>query len=588
MNTPLVLVIRDGWGANPHPDHDDFNGVKLASERGLTPVGDRLVREYPWTLIKTSGEDVGLPEGTMGNSEVGHQNIGAGRIVDQESVAITKACRVGLERNEVIAGAIRRCVGGRRADGTPSRVHLLCIASDAGVHGQLEHLFACLRACKALGAMNVSVHLFTDGRDTGPFTGKGFVERVESAIREIGVGRIATICGRYFAMDRDNRWERVQTAYDVLTGRAGGGGSGGNGGGGVNRRVFASAAEAVQEYYDHPTAANMTGDEFITARCVASSEREAADGAMHEGDSVIFVNYRGDRPRELCSAFLFTDERWGRVKPSPDSGRIGFDRGKKLGLHFVIMTEYWDELLGPANESGGGVAFPKPPRMVNIVGEYISRLGLRQFRCAETEKYPHVTFFFNDYREEPFPGESRRNPQSPKVSTYDQKPEMSASLVCDEVLKRLGAEDCEDVLVVNFANADMVGHTGVLEAVIAACGAVDVCVGKIVEATLKRGGSLIVTADHGNAERMFDPETGSPHTAHTVYDVPLIVVRAGAAAGGLEFGGGVKLRGDHDVAGWFDPAARARRGRLADIAPTMLAMMGLDKPAEMTGESLIV
>ncbi len=582
MNTPLVLVIRDGWGANPHPEHDDFNGVKLASQRGLTPVADRLLRECPWTLVKTSGEDVGIPEGTMGNSEVGHQNIGAGRIVDQESVAITKACRAGLEKNGAIASAVSRCVNARRADGTASRVHLLCIASDAGVHGQLDHLFACLRACTALGVNAVSVHLFTDGRDTGPFTGKAFVERVEAAIREIGVGRIATICGRYFAMDRDNRWERVQTAYDVLTGRAGGEGASGGAG---KRRVFASAGEAVQDYYENPTAANLTGDEFITARCVASSEAEARECAMHDGDSVIFVNYRGDRPRELCSAFLFEDERWAKVKPSPDSGRCGFDRGKKLALHFVIMTEYWDELIGPVHESGGGVAFPKAPKMVNILGEYISKQGLRQFRCAETEKYPHVTFFFNDYREEPFPGESRKNPQSPKVSTYDQKPEMSSALVCEEVLARLAAPDCEDVLIVNFANADMVGHTGVLEAVIAACAAVDACVGKIIDATLKRGGSLIVTADHGNAEQMFDPATGSPHTAHTVYDVPLIVVRgSGGVAGGAN---GPKLRGDHNVAGWFDPAVRSRRGRLADIAPTMLAMMGVAKPAEMTGESLI-
>ncbi|MBX9736138.1 MAG: 2,3-bisphosphoglycerate-independent phosphoglycerate mutase, partial [Phycisphaerales bacterium] len=538
MNTPVVLVIRDGWGANPHPEHDAFNAVKLASQRGLTPVADALMREYPWTLIKTSGEDVGLPEGTMGNSEVGHQNIGAGRIVDQESVAITKACRGGLEKNDVIAKAISRCVTGTRADGSPARVHLLCIASDAGVHGQLDHLFACLRACKTLGARDVSVHLFTDGRDTGPFTGKGFVERVEAAIREIGVGRIATICGRYFAMDRDNRWERVQTAYDALTGHTPAGGA---------TRVFASAAEAVQDYYDNPTASNVTGDEFIPARCVAGNLQEAKASAMHDGDSAIFVNYRGDRPRELCSAFLFDDARWARVKPSPDSGRAGFGRGTQLNLHFVIMTEYWDELLEPVRKTGGGVAFPKPPRMENILGEYLSRLGLRQFRCAETEKYPHVTFFFNDYREEPFPGESRKNPQSPKVSTYDQKPEMSASEICQQVLARLAAPDCEDVLIVNFANADMVGHTGVLEAVIKACAAVDVCVGKIIDATLKRGGSLIVTADHGNAEQMFDPETGSPHTAHTVYDVPLILVGGAAESGGAN---GPKLRGDHDVAGW--------------------------------------
>lgn len=547
--SPLVLIIRDGWGMNPNPSHDAFNAVKVASSRGLTPVADRLMRECPWTLIKTSGEDVGLPDGTMGNSEVGHQNIGAGRIVDQESVAITKACRSGLEKNGTIATAINGC---KARGGT---VHLLGIASDAGVHGLLDHLYAIVRACKTLSMPRVAIHLFTDGRDTGPFTGKGFIAQIEKEIAAIGVGRIASLSGRYYAMDRDNRWERVQLAYDVLTGKG-------------RAPTFASADAAIQDYYDHPTASNLTGDEFVTPRVVG----EAAP--IKDNDTVIFYNYRGDRPREISAAFLFPDDKWAKVKPSPDSGKNGFDRGRKLSLDYIIMTEYWEELLPLCK-----VAFPKPPKMVNIAGEYISSLGLRQFRCAETEKYPHVTFFFNDYRDPPFAGETRENPQSPKVSTYDQKPEMSAPEVRDCVLRRLGAADCEQLIVVNFANGDMVGHTGVLEAAVQACATVDACVGQIIDATSKRGGACIVTADHGNCEQMFDPQTGSPHTAHTVYDVPLIVV-------GEKFRGRT-LRGDQQASGWFDDKTRAKRGRLADIIPTALAMMGLGKPREMEGESLL-
>ena len=546
QNTPLVLIVRDGWGENPNPEQDAFNAIKLAK----TPVAARLMKTYPWTLIKTSGEDVGLPDGTMGNSEVGHQNIGAGRIVDQESVAITKACRAGLEKNPEIAGAIQRCL--TRA-GT---IHLMGIASDAGVHGRLDHMYAVLKACKALGQKKVAVHLFTDGRDTGPFTGKAFVEAIESAMKEIGVGRIVSLCGRYYAMDRDYRWERVKRAYDVINGRTG------------DAPRFASAAKALQDYYDNPTNDSQQGDEFVTPRAVG--ERVM----MRDDDTVIFYNYRGDRPREISAAFVFPDDKWAKVKPSPDSGKVGFDRGKKLGVEYIIMTEYWEELLPFVK-----VAFPRPPKMKNIAGEYLSSLGLRQFRCAETEKYPHVTFFFNDYRDEPFPGEKRENPQSPKVGTYDLKPEMAAAEVRDAVLRRLAAPDCEDFIVVNFANGDMVGHTGKLDAAIKACETVDACVGAVVDATLKRGGSLIVTADHGNAEQMWDPTTNAPHTAHTVYDVPLIVIGEAFKAR--------RLRGDTDKAGWFKPEVRAQRGMLADILPTALAMIGLPQPNEMTGTSLL-
>jgi 2,3-bisphosphoglycerate-independent phosphoglycerate mutase len=556
QHAPLVLIIRDGWGLNPNPSHAAFDAPLIARQRGLTPAADGLDQDWPRTLIKTSGEDVGLPEGTMGNSEVGHQNIGAGRIVDQESVAITKACRPprGLDTNPAIAAAIAAAKQGHRS------VHLLGIASDAGVHGQLEHLYACLRACKALGMAGnrVFVHLFTDGRDTGPFTGAGFATQVADQCRALGVGRIASIIGRYYAMDRDNRWERVKLAYDCLTGRA---------------AQRAPSIDGAFSYYKHPSSPTLQGDEFIPPTAIGAADEFLASRIV-SGDSVIFYNYRGDRPREISAAFVFPDDKWAKVKPSPDSGKHGFDRGPKLDLHYVIMTEYWEELLPYCT-----VAFPKPPKMKDIAGEYLSSLGLRQFRCAETEKYPHVTFFFNDYRDEPFPGERRENPQSPKVATYDLKPEMSALEVRDAVLRRLAAADCEDVLIVNFANADMVGHTGNLEAAVKACATVDQCVGAIMSATLARTGSLIITADHGNCEQMFDPDTGSPHTAHTVYDVPLYVV-------GTAFKSR-RLRGDFNAPGWFDPTVRAARGRLADILPTALDMLAIPKPPEMSGQSLL-
>jgi 2,3-bisphosphoglycerate-independent phosphoglycerate mutase len=534
-NSPCVLVIRDGWGENPHPEHDAFNAVKLAR----TPVADRLMRDYPVTLIKTSGEDVGLPEGTMGNSEVGHQNIGAGRIVDQESVAITKACRSGLESNVVIAAAVQKALqrGGM--------VHLMGIGSDAGVHGLLGHLYALVRACKhfKVPTERVVLHLFTDGRDTGPHSGKGFAETVERELQQIGAGRIASICGRYWAMDRDNRWERVQRAYDLLTGR--------NDFAGAAR--FASAAAAIQAHYDHPASEGLKGDEFVAPSIIGEP------APIKDGDTVVFYNYRGDRPREISAAFVFPDPMWATVKPSPDSGKAGFDRGKRLDIEYITMTAYWEELAPYVK-----VAFPRPPKMRDIGGAWISGLDLTQFRCAETEKFPHVTFFFNDYRDEPFPGETREIIQSPKVATYDLQPEMSAAGVRDAVLRRLAATDCEPFIVVNFANGDMVGHTGSLPAAIKACEVVDECVGALVEAALKRGGSLVVTADHGNAEQMFDPATGSPHTAHTTYDVPLIVV--GEA---------------------FKGRALRTGGRLADVVPTMLDMMGLKKPEAMTGLSLL-
>jgi 2,3-bisphosphoglycerate-independent phosphoglycerate mutase len=537
---PVVVIVRDGWGRNPHPEHDLFNAVKLAR----TPCCDDLLATYPWTLIRTSGEDVGLPEGTMGNSEVGHQNIGAGRVVYQESVRITVAIRKGeFYENEALVGAVQAAKLAGKC------VHLLGIGSDVGVHGLLGHLYGCLDLCKRQGmpADRVLIHLFTDGRDSGPYTGKAFLQQIEDKCSEIGAGRIASIVGRYYAMDRDNRWERVQKAYDLLTGRT------------ADPRRFNNVVDAMQDYYDHPVNDSQNGDEFITPRVIGDDWRKTR---IADGDTVIFYNYRGDRPRELTRAFMQPDF-FGNVKASPDTGSKGFDRGSQLKLNYVCMTAYDESFAAFPNLR---VAFPKPPKMSDIAGEYLSKLGLTQFRCAETEKFPHVTFFFNDYREEPFPGEHRQMAQSPQVATYDLKPEMSALEITGIVLDRINAADGEDFVFVNFANGDMVGHTGKLDAAIKAVETVDQCVGRIVDAVLQRGGKLIVTADHGNAEQMFDPTTNAPHTAHTTYDVECIVVDPALA------GQGVKLR---------------EGGRLADVMPTALKLMELDKPAAMDGQSLL-
>ncbi len=523
---PLVLIIRDGWGENPHPEHDRFNAVKLAA----TPVADRLMRDCPVTLLHTCGQDVGLPAGTMGNSEVGHQNIGAGRIVDQEVMRITRAVRDGsFFENPALNAAFERPGHGR--------VHLLGLVSDGQVHSDLDHLFALidLAARRGLAPDRLLVHAITDGRDTAPRGGLGYVRRVQERLRRAGVGRIGTVMGRYYAMDRDHRWDRVALAYDCLTGRG-------------DARSAATAREAIETYYDHPTEPSRTGDEFIVPT------RIAGGAPVQSGDSIIFFNFRGDRPREITRAFVLDDDGWAGVANG------GFDRGSRLNdLYYCTMTRYEQGLPVSA------VAFEKPPRMVNILGDVVSRAGLTQFRCAETEKYPHVTFFFNDYREEPFEGERRLLVPSPRdVSTYDQKPQMSAYEVCAAVVERLTADDGETLLVVNFANGDMVGHTGSLEAATRAIEVTDECVGRIVDAAVAAGGSLIITADHGNAEQMWDTENDCPHTAHTTYDVPLIVV-------GESFKGKALRPG----------------GRLADIAPTALDMLGEPIPAQMTGTTLL-
>ncbi len=518
---PVLLIIRDGWGVNHESGHDAFNAVKLAR----TPCDDKLRATYPVTELAACGPDVGLPPGIMGNSEVGHQNIGAGRIVDQELVRINKAIeRREVKENPVLAGAVARL---RETGG---KFHLMGIVSDAGVHGMLEHLYGLLRILKELEVAEVCVHAFTDGRDTSPTSGLRFVRAVDDQCREIGIGRIASVCGRFWSMDRDNRWERVRPAYDCLTGRA-------------VERTARSAEEAVQAYYDSPLDESRKGDEFVQPTQILDENGEPA-GVIADGDAVLFYNYRGDRPRELTKAFVFDD--FG-----------GFDRGRKLDLDFITMTAYEEGL--PVK-----VLFPKPPKMVNILGDYISARGIPQFRCAETEKYPHVTFFFNDYREEPFPLEDRKVVPSPKVPTYDLQPDMSAPEVARAAREAILSRKY-GLIVVNFANPDMVGHTGSLPAAIQAVETVDGLVGNLLEALEQVDGKAVVTADHGNADQLWDPGNNTAHTSHTLNPVEMFVVGEGCEQWKLRSG-----------------------GRLADIAPTILDLMGLPQPKEMTGDNLII
>lgn len=517
---PVVLIIRDGWGANHNASHDSFNAVKLAR----TPVDDRLREQFPVVELAASGLDVGLPVGIMGNSEVGHQNIGAGRIVDQELVRINKAFTDGVVRtNQVLQKAFSRV----QANG--GALHLMGIVSDAGVHGLLEHLYGLIEEAKEAGLTKVFIHCFTDGRDTGPFSGARYVAELEEKLKSIGIGQIATVAGRFWAMDRDNRWDRVEMAYRCLTGEKA-------------ERTARTAAEAVQSCYDNPIDSDRNGDEFVIPSWIVDEQGQPV-GCIKDGDSVVFYNYRGDRPRELTRAFV-----------QPDFA--GFPRDRQLDLYFATMTQYEKGL--PVE-----VIFPKPPKMVNILGSVVSDRGIPQFRCAETEKYPHVTFFFNDYREEPFPGEDRQMAPSPKVSTYDQQPEMSAEQVKNFTLEAIQSGRY-GLIVVNFANPDMVGHTGSLPATIRAVETVDSYVGELLAAIDQQGGAAMVTADHGNADQMVDPETQGAHTSHTLNRVECFVVTPE----------GKKI-------------ALLPEGRLADIAPTLLHLMGEAVPAEMTGNCLI-
>jgi 2,3-bisphosphoglycerate-independent phosphoglycerate mutase len=519
---PVLLVIRDGWGHNPDASQSRTNAVARADK----PCDDRLHAEFPHALVRASGLDVGLPDGVMGNSEVGHENIGAGRIVDQELVRINKL----FSEKRLAANPVWRAVV-ERVKTRGSKLHLFGIVSDAGVHGMLEHLYGILRQAKEDGLTEVYLHAFTDGRDTPPSSGLGYVRQVEQQMRAIGVGRIASVCGRFWAMDRDNRWERVQKAYDMLTGRAA-------------VATAPSAEAAVQHYYDRPLSPTQVGDEFVPATWVLGADGKPV-ATVANGDAVLFYNYRGDRPREITKAFVF-------------DSFDGFDRGPKLDLYYATMTEYEAGL--PVN-----VILPKPEKLKNILGQVVSDAGLRQFRCAETEKNPHVTFFFNNYRQNPFPGEDRVCPPSPKVATYDLQPEMSAAEVTRLTKEAILARKY-GLIVVNYANPDMVGHTGSLEAATKAVEATDRGVGELLAALESVGGRAVICADHGNAEQMWDPTVNGPHTAHTLNLVEVFVVGEGFPK---------------------DRTPMRADGRLADIAPTVLHLLGLPKPPEMTGQSLI-
>ena len=521
--TPVLLVIRDGWGKNPHPEQNAFNAVHLAHK----PCDDRLHATSPHTLIAASGLDVGLPDGVMGNSEVGHENIGAGRIVDQELVRLNKL----FSEKQLATNAVWQAVV-QRVKTRGSKLHLMGIVSDAGVHGMLDHVYGILQQAKEDGITQVFIHAFTDGRDTPPKSGVGYVKQVDAKCREIGVGKIATVCGRFWAMDRDNRWERVQQAYDMLTGRKA-------------MATAPNAEAAIQFYYDAPLSPTQNGDEFVAATWILDSDGKPI-ATIGDGDAVLFYNYRGDRPRELTRAFVidvFKD----------------FDRGPKLDLYYATMTEYESGL--PVN-----VVSPKPPKLRNILGEVVAAAGISQFRCAETEKNPHVTFFFNNYRKEPFSAEDRACPPSPKVPTYDMQPEMSEPDVA-RLAKEAILSGKYGLIVVNFANPDMVGHTGDLAAAVKAVEATDRGVGELLIVLEQVNGRAVILADHGNCEQMWDPEHNSPHTSHTLNLVELFVVGQGFTASGTKMRTG---------------------GRLADVAPTVLQLMGLPKPAEMTGQSLII
>ena len=475
-----------------------------------TPVLDKIFAECPGCKLDASGLDVGLPEGQIGNSEVGHTNIGAGRVVFQDLPHISRDIDSGaFFQNPAFVEAMENC----REWG--SALHLMGLLSDGGVHSHITHLYALLRMAKEQGIEKVYVHCFLDGRDVPPSSGKHFVEQLQAKMQQLGVGQIATVMGRFYAMDRDKRWDRVQRAYNAMVCGEG--------------KFEADAAEAVQKSYD----AGVT-DEFVEpVVCVRDAE-------IRDNDSVIFFNFRPDRAREITRCFV--DEDFTDVER-----KTGF-----VPVTFICTTEY------DATMPNVSVAYPRQ-KLDNIFGEYISKLGLTQLRIAETEKYAHVTFFFNGGVEQTFPGEDRCLIASPKVATYDLKPEMSAYEVADECVRRIES-GAYDVIILNFANCDMVGHTGVYEAACKAVSVVDECVGKVVEATSKMGGISLITADHGNAERMVDTD-GEPFTAHTTNPVPFYIV-----------GASVKLRD----------------GRLADIAPTMLDLMGLQKPEEMDGETLIL
>ncbi len=503
---PVMLMILDGFGIN---ENQKGNAIAVAN----TPNIDKLMKTWPTTKIHTSGLDVGLPEGQMGNSEVGHTNIGAGRIVYQELTRITKSIEDGdFFSIKELTEAIENCKKNN------SNLHVLGLLSDGGVHSHIRHLFAILELAKRKDFENVYVHCFMDGRDTPPTSGESYIAKLEEKMKEKGVGKIATISGRFYAMDRDKRWNRIEEAYNAMVN-------------GIGEKAT-SAIGAIEASYQ-----KEVFDEFVKPTVICNNDKPVAK--IENNDSVIFFNFRPDRAREITRTLV--DKDFNEFET------------KDMNLFYVCFTQY-DETMPNVK-----IAF-KPERLENTFGEYISKNGLKQLRIAETEKYAHVTFFFNGGEEKKYEGEDRILVPSPKVETYDLKPEMSAVEVTDNVVEAINSGKY-DSIILNYANPDMVGHTGSLEAAIKAVETIDDCVGRVVEAIEKQNGVVIITADHGNAEQMIDYKTGEPHTAHTTNPVPLILV-------GIE---GVKLR----------------EGRLADLAPTMLDIMELSKPQEMTGETLI-
>ncbi|MBE0448049.1 MAG: 2,3-bisphosphoglycerate-independent phosphoglycerate mutase [Actinobacteria bacterium] len=508
---PVVLCILDGWGENPEK-------VGNAIEAADTPNLDRYEREYPFTTLGAAGEAVGLPEGQMGNSEVGHLNLGAGRIVYQEITRISKAIRDGdFFKNEVLLRAMRNA----KEQGTAA--HIMGLLSDGGVHSHIEHLFALIDMAKSAGIERLYIHAFLDGRDVPPQSAIKYFGQLEEKMAADGLGRVATVMGRYYAMDRDNRWERVKRAYDAMSYAIG--------------RHADSAKQAVEQSYEDGIV-----DEFVEPTVIMDGDSGRPVATIKDGDSLIFFNFRSDRAREITRAFI---ERRFR----------GFDRGAHPPkVFFVCMTQYDITFDVP-------VAFP-PQELTNILADVIAAHGLKQFHTAETEKYAHVTFFFNGGKEAPKEGEDRVLVPSPKVPTYDMKPEMSAPEVTDIVVDAVSS-DKYDFIVVNYANGDMVGHTGIFEAAVKAAEVVDSSMGRIVEAVRAKGGVVYITADHGNADKMIDFIHNQPFTAHTTNRVPFYAI----------MNDHFKLRSD---------------GILADVAPTILHIMNIEKPAEMTGKSLII